>query len=227
MQEIKVGKNQKQDYFTAEAFKSLRTNLQFSGSDVRVIAFTSCTPGEGKTTVSFLTARAFAESEKKVLYIDADMRKSAVASRYKISKAKFGLSHFLSGQCTLENVLCVTDIPKLHMILAGPFPPNPAELVEGKYMKALIESAKSIYDYIIIDTPPLGSVIDSAIISKYCDGIAMVISANTISYKFAQKVKEQLEVSGCKLLGVILNKVDNKQNGYYGKYYGAYYGKEE
>lgn len=230
MQMIEVKKVDKLDYHESEAYKSLRTNVQFAGEEIKVIALTSCTPNEGKTSVSFNLARSLAEIDKRVLYIDADMRKSVVVGRYRMTHANYGLSHYLSGQKKFDEVLAETNIPKLHLIIAGPVPPNPAELLEGKRFAELIRVASEIYDYIIVDTPPLGSVIDSVIVAKQCDGIAMVIAADEISYKFAQRVKSQLEVADCKIIGVILNKVDMRQktgygNKYYGKYYSKYYGK--
>ncbi len=230
MQIIEIKRADKLDYKESEAYKTLRTNVQFSGENMKVIALTSCTPNEGKTSVSFNLARSLSEIDKKVLYIDADMRKSVVVGRYRLMHADYGLSHYLSGQRQFEEVLAGTNIPNLYVIIAGPVPPNPAELLEGKRFSDMMNQAKGRFDYIIIDTPPLGSVIDSVIVAKQCDGIAMVISSDEISYKFAQRVKAQLEVAGCRIIGVILNKVDMRQaagygNKYYGKYYSKYYGK--
>lgn len=117
-----------------------------------------------------------------------------------------------------------TQEPNLFVIFAGPVPPNPAELLGSRRFEAFLDGARQAYDYVIIDAPPLGSVIDAAIIAKNSDASVMVISAKTISYKFARVVKEQLEKADCPILGVVLNKVDMKQNKYYGKYYGNYYG---
>ena len=110
------------------------------------------------------------------------------------------------------------------MIFAGPVPPNPSGLVGNDRFAKMVEEARATFDMIIIDTPPIGSVIDAAVISKVCDGGILVIGAGDISYKFARKSKEQLEMTGCKLLGCVLNKVDMTGNSYYGKYYGKYYG---
>lgn len=221
MQEI-VLKNLSKDYRSNEAYKTLRTNIEFSGADKRVIVFTSCTPDEGKSTVSLALAASLAENEKKVLFIDADLRKSVMLGRHKIMGELNGLSHFLSGQEELKDVICKTQEPGLNVILAGVIPPNPAELLGNHRFEAMIEGARAAYDYVIIDAPPLGNVIDAAIIAKYSDASVLVIAASTISYKFARSVKEQLEKAGCPILGAVLNKVDMKQNKYYGKYYGTY-----
>lgn len=212
------------DFRTREAYKTLRANLEFSGENVRVIAITSCTPNEGKSSVSMNLARAIAESGKKVILIDADLRKSVLVGRYKTGSVRYGLTHFLSGQKNFEEVYCRTNIENLYVAFSGPVPPNPSELLGGRYFSAMVKSLRNIFDYVIIDTPPLGSVIDSAVIAKQCDGAVIVIASNEISYKFAQRVKDQLEKSDCKILGCVLNKVNMKKNSYYGKYYGKYYG---
>ena len=153
------------DFRTKEAYKTLRANLGFSGEDVKVIAVTSCTPNEGKTSISMNLAKAVAESGKRVILIDADLRKSVLVGRYKTGVVKYGLSHFLSGQKNFEGVYCKTNIPNLYIAFSGPVPPNPTELLGGKYFTAMVKSLRSIFDYVIIDTPPLGSVIDSAVIA--------------------------------------------------------------
>ena len=134
------------------------------------------------------------------------------------------MSHYLSGQYPLDEVLNATNIENLSIIFAGPVPPNPAELLGSTLFQNLVTAFRSVYDYVIIDTPPLGSVIDSAVVAQNCDGAVMVIGANTISYRFAQEIRDQLEKSNCKILGVVLNKVNVKSRRYYGKYYGKYYG---
>ena len=214
----------KADTSMDEAYKALRTNIQFCGADKKVIAFTSCTPNEGKSNVTFHLAASLAESGKSVLLIDADLRKSVLMGRVHVEEEVMGLTHYLSKQAKLSDVICATNLPKFHIIFSGVVPPNPAELLGSRRFEAFLDGARQAYDYVIIDAPPLGNVIDAAIIAKNSDASVMVISAKTISYKFARVVKEQLEKADCPILGVVLNKVDMKQNKYYGKYYGNYYG---
>lgn len=223
MQEVTL-RNIEQDYRSNEAYKTLRTNIEFSGSDKRVIMFTSCTPNEGKSTVSLSLALSFAEAGKKVLFIDADLRKSVLVGRHRVYGEIKGLSHFLSGRVEVKDVIVKTQQDGLYMIFAGVVPPNPAELLGTKKLEALLEGARKAYDYVIIDAPPLGNVIDAAVIARSCDASVLVIAANAISRKFGRSVKEQMEKTGCPILGVVLNKVDMKNNSYYGKYYGKYYG---
>ena len=217
-------KNIAKDYRSNEAYKTLRTNLEFSGSDNKAIVLTSSTPNEGKSTVSIGLALALVESGKRVLFVDADLRKSVLVGRHRVTEEVKGLSHYLSGQADLNDVICRTQEAGLFVIFAGVVPPNPSELLGQKRFAHLIENAKANYDYVIIDAPPLGSVIDAAVISKVCDASVLVVAAKMVSYKFVRTVKEQLEKTGCPILGVVLNKVDMKQNKYYGKYYGNYYG---
>lgn len=223
MKQIKVNFGEK-DYRTEESLKTLRTNIMFSGIENKVIAITSCTPNEGKSTISLSLAKALAEGGKNVLLIDADLRKSILASKIKVNGELKGLSHFLSGMVDANDMMCRTQIEKLVLVPAGIIPPNPSELLGQKRFEALINSARKIYDYIIIDTPPLGSVIDGAVVAKVCDAAVLVVAAGEISYKYARVVKDQLEKSDCHILGVVLNKVDMKKDKYYGKYYGRYYG---
>lgn len=212
------------DFRSNEAYKALRTNIQFSGNDVKLICFTSCLPNEGKSSVSFNLAVSFAESGKKVVFIDADLRRSIVVGRYKPDQAVLGLTHFLSGQNILDEVLYESNIDNLDIIFTGPISPNPSELLGSDLFVELMKMLREEYDYVIIDTPPLGSVIDSAIVAKYCDGVILVIEAKATSYKFALKVKKQLEQGNSRLLGAVLNKVEmnNKHYWYYGRKYKKY-----
>ncbi len=212
------------DFKTKEAYKTLRTNVQFCGDDVKVISITSCVPNEGKSMVSFNLAVSIAETGKKVLFVDADLRKSVLIGRYKINKAIKGLKQYLSGVEELDSVKYTTNVENLDMILSGPVPPNPAELLNNEKFTALVEITKKEYDYVVIDTPPIGQVIDPAIVAQQTDGVIFLVSQANVSYKYAQKQIEQLKRSGCRILGAVLNKVDPEGKGsYYGGYYGKYY----
>ena len=224
MEKITFERRDELDYRANEAYKTLRTNIQFCGDQIKVITFTSCTPSEGKSSVSFNLAVSFAAVGKKVILVDADLRKSVLIGRYKVGAIEGGLTHYLSGQRELKDILFDTDIENMDIIFAGNYAPNPAELLEHKRFGSMIAELRESYDYVIIDSPPLGSVIDSAVIAKVSDGAILVVESNAVSYRFAQKVKEQLEKSRCRILGAILNKVSMDKKGYYGRYYGKYYG---
>ena len=217
------------NYKFDEAMKTLRTNLIFCGSNVRTVMFTSTKPNEGKTEVAFSVAASMAQMGKKVLFVDTDIRKSVLLNRYHLSVAVKGLSEYLSGQTPIEDVVCETNVENLHVIFAGSTAPNSAELLEEASFGTLLKEARAEYDYIIIDTPPVGTVIDGAVVGKQCDGVAIVTESGAVSYRALQKVKEQMERSGCRILGVVLNKVNVNKGSYYNTYYhkygyGEYYG---
>lgn len=223
MQNIKLNERML-DYRSKEAFKMLRTNIEFTGDELKVICVTSCTPNEGKSSICFELAKSYAQLGKKVMLVDADLRKSVMRQHHKKGRVRLGLVNFLVGKCEFEDALCCTDVENLYLVFAGPVPPNPSELLNNKRFVQMIEKYREEFDMIIIDTPPLGSVIDAAVVSKCCDGAVLVIATGSINYRFARRIKEQLEVAGCRILGCVLNKVDLSGKSYYGKYYGSYYG---
>lgn len=215
------------DYFYNEAIKTLRTNIQFCGSNIRAVMFTSSLPDEGKSETVFSLAQSLGSIGKKVLLVDGDIRKSVMVSRHGIRGKVNGLSQYLSGQKNLEEVIYHTNVEGVDLILAGPYSPNPAELLEDPLFDALMEEARKYYDYVLVDTPPMGNLIDGAIVASRCDGAVLVIESGGVSYRLAQKVKNQLERSGCRLLGAVLNKTGGEGSGrYYSRYYKKYYGKK-
>lgn len=214
-------------YGMKEELNTLRTNIQFAGVDKKVLLGTSCLSGEGKSNTLYRLALSLTELGKKVLVIDADMRKSVMVNIVEEGVVEQGLSHYLSGQCNLADAVYGTNVRGLHILFAGPVPPNPTELLSSALFEETVKSFREIYDYVLIDAPPLGLVVDASIIAKVCDASVLVIEANSIKYRFAQEVKEKLEATGCPILGVVLNKVERKKSGkYYGKYYNKYYGEK-
>lgn len=239
---VQLEKLEELGYGKKEAFNYLRTNLSFCGDHIKIIVFTSCTPDEGKSSTVMELGRSISGDGKKVLIIDADLRKSVLVGRYharKTEKTKeqqgiLGMSHYLSGQAKLDQVICETNIKGLDIIFAGHMTPGPTALLGNHYFDELLEYARAHYDVVLIDSPPLGSVIDTAVIAPKCDGAVIVIEANKCSYRFVQDIQKQLEVAGCQILGCILNKVkmgkgsyyNHYYKGYYKSYYKEYYGKE-
>lgn len=222
MKTIVLKEENKRDYFVTEAYRTLRTNMQFCGKEVRVIALTSCFPNEGKTTIALELGKSLAEIGKKVLVIDADLRKSVVVRKYTSEAGVLGLSQFLSQQASEEDVLYHTQHERLDIIFAGQYPPNPVELLGSLNFKEFIEKSKEVYDYILIDTPPLGMVIDSAVVAGVCDSAILVVNAGKVRRKLALEVKEQLLRSGVRILGVVLNHAEGKR-ALFGKKDGSYY----
>ncbi len=223
-QTVELKRIMKDDYNYKEAIKTLRTNIQFCGNSIHVVMFTSAMPDEGKSDVSFALAESLSQIGKKTLMVDADIRKSVLVSRYQLEHEVNGLSQYLSGQKTLEEAIYQTNIENLDVMFAGPYSPNPAELLEEELCGEMFRELREEYDYIIVDTPPMANLIDGAIVARHCDGAVMVIESGAISYHLEQKVKNQLEKTGCRILGVVLNKVDLHSEKYYGKYgkYGRY-----
>ena len=223
MQTVTLTDPRSTDYFYEEAVKTLRTNIQFAGRDIKTIVFTSCFPNEGKSDVTFQLAREIGNIGKQVLYLDTDIRKSALVSRYQIRQSVKGLSQYLSGQVSdAEDIVYATNYPNMDIIFAGRLAPNPAELLEEEAFAQLLQEKRAAYDYVLIDTPPIATLSDASIVAKLCDGAVLVVESEAVSYRTAQRAAEQLERTGCRLLGVVLNKVDLKNNRYYGKYYGHY-----
>ena len=227
-QTVTMNDPRKTDRMYEEAIKTLRTNIQFTGRNVKCILLTSCFPNEGKSDIAFQLAKEIGNIGKKVVLVDADIRKSTFASRYRIGRPVKGLSHYLCGTMDAEGICYHTNYENLDMIFAGSLVPNPSELLEEPALEELISYLREQYDYIIIDTPPIANVVDAAIAAKWCDGAVLVIEDGRISYRIAQKAKKQLTQSGCRILGAVLNKVDTKKDRYYGKYgyYQGYYGKK-
>lgn len=227
LQRVELKNTLSNDFAFDEAIKTLRTNIRFCGKNIRTIMLTSSTPNEGKSSIALALAASLAEAGQETLLIDADIRKSVMVTRYELDQDVFGLSQFLSGQKDMDDVLYHTNLENLDVIFSGPYSPNPAELLEEPGFKKLVQGVREEYDFVIIDTPPITSVIDAAIVAKECDGAALVIESGTISYRTAQRVMKQLEKSGCRILGAVLNKVGGEHSGYYSKYYGRYgqYGK--
>ena len=228
METVKFGQIKEQSYTMKESLRALKTNIQFCGDDVKTILITSAVPNEGKSTVAMDLARSLTESGKRVLLIDSDMRKSVFVGRLQAQASNggeiCGLSHYLSGQRRLEDVMYGTEIPRLFMIFAGPSVPNPTEILEKKYFAELLKFGKEHFNYILIDCAPLGATIDAAVVAKYCDGAILVIAQGMASSQLISNVKKQLEASGVKILGAVLNKVKVKKSSYEGSYYGGYYG---
>ncbi len=219
---VSIKDNRKYGYYYEEAMKTLRTNIGLSGRNVKSILFTSSHPNEGKSELSFQIARQFGEAGKKVIYIDADIRKGSASRKMKLPAGMMGLPQYLSGQCEMDEIGYHTSMPNMDIIMSSVSAPNPTELFETQAFEDLIRDLEKDYDYVIIDTAPVGTVIDAAVIGQVCDGAVFVVSAKDTSYRMAQRSVEQLERSGCKILGAVLNMVDPKEAGVYSSKYGKY-----
>lgn len=217
------------EYSYSESIKTLRTNIRFSGNGINVIMFTSALPGEGKSDTAFSLARSLAMLGNRTVLVDCDIRKSVYTVRYELNREVKGLSQYLTGQESFDDILYSTNFQGFYLILAGPYSPNPTELLEEKAFGEMIDRLRKEFDYVILDTPPMGILTDAAIVAKHCDGTVLVIESGAISRRLEQKVKSSIENTGCRILGVVLNKVEANASPYYSKYgkYGKYgrYGK--
>ena len=204
-----------------EYYNALRTNIQLSGENIKVIAVSSTFPGEGKTTTSTNLALTFANAGYKTLLIDADIRNSKMLGGvFRSSEKITGLTEYLSGNTDLSQGLCETDEENLFVITSGQASPNPTALVQSEKFEVMMDVLRRHYDYIIVDTPPIGMVIDATLISKFCDASMLVVASNVVKRKMVQKSKTQLEQSSTPFLGVILNRynVEADKYGFYGSY---------
>ena len=218
------------DYRMVEGLNQLKTNLAFCGKDIKVITMTSSVLNEGKSSVSLSLSRTLAESGKKILMVDADLRKSVMAARYHIQGIDKGLSHYLTGQAEVEDIIYETEGEGLCITVAGPLSPDPTSILDSEQFEQFIEKVRDMFDYVIIDTPPLGIVIDAVIIGKYTDGAVIVIEQGVIKRKIVQDVIKQLKRGEVRIFGAVLNKVDERIGAYGNyeyKYSYSYYGESD
>ena len=209
-----------------EHYNAMRTNIQLSGDNLKVLAISSVKPGEGKSTTSTNIAWAFARAGYKTLLVDADIRNSVMSGVFKSREKITGLTDFLAGTTDLSHGLCDTNVENLFVIQAGPVSPNPTALLQSENFHAMIDTLRKYFDYVIVDTAPIGMVIDAAIITQKCDASILVTEAGETKRRDVLKAKEQLEQTGASFLGVVLNKFNTEVEKYgaYGVYgsYGAY-----
>ena len=210
----------------SEAYRTIRTGIEFSNLDknLKVICVTSSKKDEGKTTVLCNLGVNFAKIDKKVLLIDGDLRNPTVNKLFGTKNAQ-GLMDILLGRKKIEECIKKTTQENLYVLTGGTIPPNPAEVLSSKKMSQFIESIKDDYDYIFIDTPPVGIVSDASIISSYSDGVIFVVGSNEVDKNLAKLAKERLDSVNANILGVILNKFKADINNEYYSY--DYYGQDD
>jgi len=208
----------------SESFRGIRTNILFSsaGSAPQVILMTSPGPGEGKTITTANLAITMAQAGSKVVLIDCDLRRPKIHHLFGVSRAR-GLTNLLVGRDGIEKTVVHTRIPNLDLFVSGPLPPNPSEMLGSARMGALIKELRKRYTRILIDSPPITAVTDAMVLSRYADGVVVVIRAGDTVREVAKNGVQQLRAVGAHILGGILNAVDIGRDKYYYYYYYQYY----
>lgn len=209
-----------------EAYRTLRTNLQFANVDKPLtrVLITSPGPGEGKSTIAANLAYVMAQSGQRVIVVSVDLRKPTLHKYFGLPN-QHGVTNILAGQTSIDDCLQGTDTENLRLLASGPTPPNPAELLGSAQMRSLVDELQKRADFIIYDAPPVIAVTDAAVLAPLMDGVLLVINAGTVPRELAIRSKEQLEKVGAKVLGTVLNRVDVASG--YGYYYYYYYYTEE
>lgn len=204
----------------SEQYRTIRTNIQYSSVDkeMQTMVVTSAGPGEGKSTTVANLAVTMAQQEKKVLLVDADLRKPTVHYTFRRMNTH-GLINALTNHGEYAGYVQETEVPNLDILPSGPIPPNPSEILGSRSMAHLVELAREQYDVILFDAPPVLAVTDVQVISRHCDGSILVVKAGSTENDAARKAKDLLEVSGVPILGCILNQKKGMDQSYY-YYYG-------
>ncbi|MGE5633542.1 MAG: CpsD/CapB family tyrosine-protein kinase [Caulobacteraceae bacterium] len=207
--------------YVSEAYRLMRINIMFSRTDKRVktIVVTGANLAEGKSTVAANYAITLAHADSKVLVIDCDLRKPTIHKKFGLAN-RIGLTNILAQNLSpRKNMQVSVHVPNLYFITSGPIPPNPSELIGSDKMKNLISDLYEEYDYIIMDTPPVGVVTDAALLSSGIDGVVLVLESGRAEIEAAQRAKALLNNVKANILGVVINKIEAKNSGYYKYYY--------
>ena len=207
----------------SEQYRQIRTNIEYSNVDqnTKTILVTSSDKNEGKTPTVANLSVSFANLNKKVLLIDCDLRNASIHKIFKLSNI-YGLTDVLAKDRSVDKCIHETKLENLHVLTAGVLPPNPAEMLSSDKMKNLIEDLKDIYDYIFIDTPPIGLVTDAGILSSFVDGVVLVVKSEAVEKKYLEDTKKKLDAVDARILGAVLNSYKSEHKDYY---YYSYYGK--
>lgn len=212
MRNIEIRRFASLNYACQEAINTLCTNLSFSGEGVRKIMITSAHASEGKSFLAMNIMRTMAKYGKRAVLVDADMRRSSINARYSLryenEDTKWGLAHLLAGMTAEENVLYSTSIEGGYMVPVGREVSNPLPLLNSERFGQLLDHLSERFDYVLVDAPPVGTVIDAAQIAKSCDGTLIAVNYNSVRRQELIEVKEQLEQTGCPIIGTVLNMVE-------------------
>ena len=231
MNRININSFPELSYATAEAINTLCTNLTFTGDQFRKVMLTSCHASEGKSFLTMNIARTFSRLGKKVAVVDADLRRSMMIGHFDIQFAdedhRIGLSHYLAGMAEENDVIYETNLENVIFVPVGRDVSNSLPLLNSPRFPHLLDTLRDMVDYVIVDAPPVGSIIDAAQIAKSCDGVLLVVNYNEVRRRELVESADQLRKTGCPILGTVLNMVAFDsfvgRKYYYKSYYSKYY----
>lgn len=235
MNHLEITRFPKLDYSCTEAMNTLCTNISYSGTGMKTIMVTSRYDQEGKSFVAMNLLRSMAQLQKKVVLLDADMRRSGVVGRFRLQfegNKTHGLAQYLAGMCYLEDIIYETNIPNAYLIPVGREVLNSLQLLNSPEMPKLMEYLRENFDLVLVDTPPAGVIVDAIDIARHCDGSLIVVSYKRGKRKDIVEIKNMINKTGCKVLGVVMNNVEFKsissRKYYYRseRYASQYYGKD-
>lgn len=210
-------------YYMTEALNQLRISLGFAGENIKSIMITSSTPNEGKSFITMQLWKMMAEAGNRVIVIDCDMRNSEMRTQwgFALESGDKGLVHCLSAKADINDIVYATNIKNAYIIPTEVLVPNPINLLEGRSFKELMTICRREFDYILIDTPPLGAVADALSVGPKTDGCLLVIRSAYTPKRAVENSVNLMERSGVPLLGIVLNRADTNRKGNY--YYNQYY----
>lgn len=217
------------DYHVNEALNTLCTNLSFADGNVKKIMITSCRPHEGKSFISMNLMRSLAQLGKKVVLVDFDIRASMLQSDYAIqvnvkeNQKYLGITGYLTGKCGSDAILASTNIPGAYMILAGRSVTNSLPLLYTSRVETLLDELAAEFDVVLVDSAPVGTIIDAARVASVCDGTIFVIQSGAIRRQDLMECVRQIEHTGANILGYVINKFDEREFGEYGYMRSHYY----
>lgn len=228
MKSMRLNNLPKLDYATTEAINTLAINVIFLGTNYTNIMMTSCSPNEGKSFITFQLAARLASMGYSVALVDADIRKSVFMTRYDVEAEGpvLGLTHYLAGRCSMDQIEYATNIRGLYVVPCGKEVINSLPLLNSAAFPKLMADLRARYDYVLVDAPPVGVIVDAAVIANACDGTLFTVTNERISRRELKSAIAQIDKSGCTVLGVVLNKVvmeTHKSRKYYYKSYYSHY----
>lgn len=231
MNQMHISRFPKLDYACNEALNTLCTNLSYCGDDIRTVLFTSRYEQEGKSSIAINVMRTLAGFGKRVVLVDADLRCSTLARRYRFAfthRDAAGLAQYLAGMCELDDVIYETNLPNAYIVPAGREVLSSLQLLTSPRYREMMEILRDNFDVILVDTPPAGVIVDAVEIAKYCDGAIIVVAYNQGRKQDIGEVASNITKTGCRVLGAVMNGVDlgafqNRKYYYRSERYSSYY----